>query len=77
MDLKHRLLGILFILLSIILFFFFSYWMIFSKFQEDEYSLNLIMKYDKHYCVAIPIIIPVGIIVVYNRYVHYNVFRRM
>ena len=76
-----QIFGMFFVLLSYMIFILFSYWIVISKIQSDDtksnYQILNLLKSDKHYCLVLPLLIPFSIIVFYNRYIHYNIFRRV
>jgi len=77
-DLIHKLIGVLLILVALIVFVLYTIWIVISKVQKfdtQEHGLtNFIIK-DRHYCLAIPLLIPVTFIVFYLRWISFNYFK--
>jgi len=75
-----KIIGILLILLSYVMFIFFSYWIVLSKFQNSTNVANndilTFLQNDRHFCLIFPIIVPLSFIFLYFRYIHYNIFKR-
>jgi hypothetical protein len=81
-KISHILLGILLIFFSFVIFITFSILIITSKINPDSiesnFSSNSILNFlihDKHYCLAIPILIPVTFIYLYFRWSSFNYFK--
>lgn len=87
---QDRVLGILLILLGLGLFIVFTVWMILSKLQnfnlneeqnnilnKNQYAKHIyyFMKNDQSYCVFIPLIFPIVIIVFYAKWTAFNYFK--
>ena len=77
-NLIHKLIGVLLILVALIVFVLATIWIVISKVQKfdtQEYGLiNFIIK-DRHYGIAIPLLIPVTFIVFYLRWISFNYFK--
>jgi hypothetical protein len=77
-SISHVILGISLILIALLIFITFSIWIIISKLSPPADNSNIIIKFiaeDKHYCLAIPILIPITIIVAYMRWVSFSYFK--
>jgi hypothetical protein len=81
-NIYHILLGIFLIFLALIIFITFSILILITKinhkFTDLNYSKNSIINFlitDKHYCLAIPILIPVTFIYFYSGWVSFNYFK--
>jgi hypothetical protein len=78
-NIIHKLIGFSLILFSLFIFVFFTIWILISKLksldrEEDSAILNFII-WDKHYCLALPLLIPVSFIVLYLRWISFNYFK--
>jgi len=81
---KNIIIGILLILTSTFIFVFFSVWIIFAKvapYKENNYESNFwkclieFLINDKTYCLAIPLILPITIILFYFRWIAFRYFK--
>jgi hypothetical protein len=76
-NIYNILFGILMIFISLFLFVTFTIWIVISKTLHLE-SENIIVRFlqsDKHYCLAIPIIIPISFIFLYLKWTALNYFK--
>ena len=69
--------GIILIFFALFIFVIFTIWIIIIKFEsiETDNPLILFLIKDKHYCLAIPIIVPLSFIFFYLRWTAFNYFK--
>jgi hypothetical protein len=68
---KQKILGVVFILLSLILFLSFTVWIIIAKLYPTDNFLTL----DKTYCIAIPLLFPMTFLTAYMKWTAFNYFK--
>ena len=77
-DYIHVLIGVLLILIALVIFVFFTIWIVISKLEIYEKTSSQIVNFiieDKHYCLAIPLLLPVTFITFYLRWISFNYFK--
>ena len=83
-DFTHKIIGVLLIISGFFIFVTFTIWIIISKFIDikqininntPSHYLDFIAS-DIHYCLAIPIIIPLTFVVFYFKWVALNYFKQ-
>lgn len=78
-DIIHKLIGVVLILIALFIFIFSTIWVLISKMksfnqQENSAIINFIIE-DRHYCIALPLLIPISLLVFYFRWMFYNYFK--
>ena len=77
-DFVHVLLGVVLILVALAIFVFFTIWIVISKveiYEKTEFPIVNFILEDKHYCLAIPLLIPFTFITFYLRWISFNYFK--
>ena len=68
---KQKILGVVLILFSLVLFILFTVWIIIAKLYPTESFLS----FDKTYCIAIPLLFPMTFLTAYLRWTAFNYFK--
>lgn len=80
-NIKYILLGFFLIIFGLFFFLLFSFWIILSKtlkISDDKIPLSKITQFlidDEHYCLAIPLMLPILIVIFYFRKIALGYFR--